>query len=339
MSEFRRDPFTGHWRLFAEGRSSRPNEYGPTPEPPTGAEACPFCEGREVRTPGEFAAVRRAGGSPNGPGWQVRSFPNRFPTLEPGGGGRSATPDDFFRRVPGSGRHEVIVTAPAHAPGLADFAADHARTVVRFFRDRVRSAEALPEVRTAILLENKGPESGGTLPHPHAQLLASAVVPDRIAEETDVLARTEGCALERLVDREVAAVERIVAADTTFVVLAPFASEHPLELWIVPRRHAASIATALDAEIDELARLLPRCLRALDAVRPGASYNWFVHGLAPSDPAVARFHWHLELTPRLHRADGFELAAGIPVNSILPEVAATEYRHALAARPGAENKG
>ena len=80
MSEFRKDPITGIWRIVAEGRGTRPNEYAAPPPSPSAEADCPFCEGREALTPPEVAAVRLDRSAPNGPGWTVRAIPNRFPT-------------------------------------------------------------------------------------------------------------------------------------------------------------------------------------------------------------------------------------------------------------------
>ena len=49
--------------------------------PPTKPEEDPFLEGHEAYTPPELYAIRPNGGSANGPGWQVRVVPNRFPAL------------------------------------------------------------------------------------------------------------------------------------------------------------------------------------------------------------------------------------------------------------------
>jgi UDPglucose--hexose-1-phosphate uridylyltransferase len=331
MSEFRRDPFTGHWRLFAEGRSARPNEYAGSASGDAGLATCPFCTGRELTTPSELAAVRPNGGTTNGPGWTVRSFPNKFPTLEPSASSATASTDPFFARASGAGTHEVIVMSPAHSTAFGSLSSEQLRTLFRFFRARERAVAEPPGIRTTILFENKGPESGGTLPHPHAQLIATALVPDRVREESEAnVGAAGGCALETVVEHELGARERIVLDDEGFVAFAPFASEHPFEVWVVPRRHAASFAHATDAETDRLAELLPSLLRALELIRPGASYNWFVHGLTGPAESTDRFHWHVELTPRLQRADGFELAASVPVNAVLPEHAADAYRRALA---------
>lgn len=331
MSEFRRDPFRGRWAIVASGRAARPNEYASRPSPDTSAAECPFCEGHERNTPPETSAVRPEGSPPDSPGWSVRAIPNRFPTVSAEAASGTPSRGTPFESEAAFGIHEVIVESPTHAPDLPYLSAKHLRTLFRFFRDRVRALDARPGLENVLLFENRGAESGGTLPHPHAQLVGTTRVPPRIEEER-VAFRDEGrpdpaeCRLESVVRAEARAAERVLAQDARYTAFAPFASEHPFEVWVVPSRHAPSYGAATDDEVDELARLLPRILRALDAVRPGASYNWFLHGERPGTPEANRFHWHLEIVPRLVRADGYEIGSGFLVNPVAPEVAAEELR-------------
>ncbi len=71
MSELRRNPITGHWVIMAENRGQRPQEVVLQQVVQDQFE-CPFCEGREERTPGETLARRAAGSKPDGLGWRVR---------------------------------------------------------------------------------------------------------------------------------------------------------------------------------------------------------------------------------------------------------------------------
>lgn len=339
MSELRKDPVTGGWRVVAENRSRRPDDYAGGAAPSAPGAACPFCEGQESRTPPEVAAIRPRGGVADGPGWTVRSFPNLFPTLATVATHRPPESPGVFQRAPGSGLHEVIVFAPAHSQSIAQLDPPAARTVFRFFRDRVRAIESAPSIVVSILFENRGPESGGTLPHPHAQLVATEIVPPRVAAEVrpaPAPSRGSGadCILESVVRAEIEGRERVISDDPVLTTFCPFASEYPYEVWIVPRRHARSFADATDAEVDALAERLPAILRALGSVRPSVSYNWFVRGLPAAAAEESDLHWHLELVPRLVRPDGFEIAAGIPVNPVSPEVAAAELRVALAGFEG-----
>lgn len=334
MSEYRADPVTGRWGIVAEGRLARPNEHSASPFPPPTDADCPFCEGHEASTPPEVAAVRPPGSPTDGPGWVVRSIPNRFPTVgEAMFGDTTANWGPFLRR-PGSGRHEVIVESPRHAPGLPLLPPDHLRSLFRFFRQRVHFLEGLPSIASVILFENWGPESGGTLWHPHAQIVATAVVPPRLVDEAEELGRrgpngTGECQLESLAAMEIAAADRIVTDDSVYLTVAPFASAHPYEAWLVPHRHSPTFGDATDEEVDQLAVRLPAILRSLERVWPGASYNWFVHGFRAESHEGADFHWHVEVVPRLLRPDGFELGTGCAVNPVAPEVAATKLRSAL----------
>ncbi len=315
---------------------ARPNDYSAPPPPRSAEEDCPFCEGHEGSTPLEIAAVRGARSPPNGPGWTVRAIPNRFPTVSPRSIADRPPISPLFEQAPAAGVHEVIVAGPKHSPDLAYLAPEQLRSLFRFFRERVRSLTARPDIGAVLLFENRGPESGGTLPHPHAQLVATEKVPTRFEEEREGFRRdasraTGGCLLESMVAAERDAHERIVSDAGAFTTLAPFASEFPYEVWLVPKRHATSFADSSDAEVDQLAERLPAVLRAIDAIYPQASYNWFVHGLAAAPGAGAEFHWHVEVAPRLVRADGFELGAGTAVNPVAPETAAAEIRARLGA--------
>ncbi len=327
MSELRKDPFTGRWTVIAEGRSARPNEHATHAPVATSDPNCPFCEGHEDRTPPEVAALRTSGLPANGPGWTARAIPNKFPSL----GGPSAlrpvrVPEGAIR-TDGAGIHQVVIETPAHAPGLPHLDAEALRSLFRFFRERVVAVEATTGIAAVELFENWGPESGGTLWHPHAQIAGFAEVPPVLAGEAARFAASSRCLLESVTETERSEGSRVVATDERFTAYAPFGSEHPYELRIVPREHRASFAHATDAEVDALAALLPRLLRAIDGVAPRVSYNWWLHGAGRALPPS--FHWHVEVTPRIVRPDGFELGSGLLVNPVPPESAAAQLRAAF----------
>jgi UDPglucose--hexose-1-phosphate uridylyltransferase len=334
VSELRKDPITGHWVIIAESRLARPNEYV-APAHPSLPGGCPFCEGQESRTPPEVAAVRNKGTPADGPGWSIRVIPNRFPTLAPAASA-AATPQSasLLEARPGYGYHEVIIVSPRHEPGLAFLPVDHARAVVRMFRDRVAALAKKPQISAVLLFENFGPESGGTLMHPHAQVVATPVVPPVLEEKVDGMRRfsrkhPDTCLLETVAKEERSQKTRIVLDDGIFLTSTPFASAHPYEVLILPERHSTSIIEATDAELDRLAELLPAVLRSLFTVAPSFSYNFMVHCAPNPMKSHPEFHWHIEIAPRLIRPDGFELGTGIAVNPVSPEAAASALRTAL----------
>jgi UDPglucose--hexose-1-phosphate uridylyltransferase len=62
--------------ILAPGRADRPEGFKRAASEQKGAEGCPFCEGREEKTPPEVYAVRPGGGEPDTPGWTSRVVPN-----------------------------------------------------------------------------------------------------------------------------------------------------------------------------------------------------------------------------------------------------------------------
>src|SRR3954449_11464850 len=83
LPEVRLDQLTGLRTILSPARADRPFDFGGVPTEPNedAREKCPFCEGREDRTPPETWADRPSGGDPDSPGWRVRAVPNLYPAL------------------------------------------------------------------------------------------------------------------------------------------------------------------------------------------------------------------------------------------------------------------
>jgi len=335
MSEIRRDPITGRTVVYVPGRVARPNEHRVAPPGTSAGSDCPFCEGNESRTPPELAATAPPDRRANGRGWQVRTIPNRFPTVtnERGEPSSSEEAGPFFPRA-AFGFHEVVIESPDHAPMLPHLPREQVARILRMCRDRVRNLSGLEGVGSVTLFENAGPESGGTLWHPHCQLVATAGLTPSLREEIEGAAQFDRrgevrCAFEEVVNEEIRDGSRRMFASPEFVAFAPFASAYPYEMRLQPSRHSPSFAKASDAELEWLADRLPALLRALLAVTPNASYNFVVRSPAGTSDIGERYHWHLDVYPRVVRPDGFDLGSGLHVNPVLPEVASGELRAAL----------
>ena len=116
------DPLTGV-KVDRGGRPRRSSRrwIPAEPAPPVDAEADPFAEGHEARTPPEVYAVRPGGGAPDTPGWTVRVVPNLYPALSPDPEPTPAEANpDLFAARPALGAHEVIVNGPQPVGTLAE---------------------------------------------------------------------------------------------------------------------------------------------------------------------------------------------------------------------------
>src|SRR3954451_18134579 len=93
LPEVRLDQLTGLRTILSPARADRPFDFGGVPTEPNedAREKCPFCEGREDRTPPETWADRPGGGAADTPGWRVRAVPNLYPALAQSWGDEAAS--------------------------------------------------------------------------------------------------------------------------------------------------------------------------------------------------------------------------------------------------------
>jgi UDPglucose--hexose-1-phosphate uridylyltransferase len=353
--EVRIDQLTGLRAILAPGRADRPDAFAPAPaRAREGArESCPFCEGREDRTPPEVWAARPGGGPADSPGWTARAVPNLFPVLESAEGdeqvagrGQSSQAEtglassvdplrassrarapDLFASQPARGAHEVIVHGPEHATSMTALSDERFAGAVAAWRERMHAHAA--DASYVHLIVNEGPEAGASLEHSHAQLYALWFVPAEIARERERAGayheRTMGGhLLSDVAVEEIRRSERLVAVDDEALLVCPWASRSPFELRVIPRRVAPSFETD-DAMGTAMIR---KALTALAAVfdTPPQLNLWVRTGPRGAE----EFCWHVDIVPRLTIRAGFELGTGVDVNVYPPERAAADLREALA---------
>jgi len=326
VPEVRVDPLSGRRTIIATDRADRPGaDLRPPPADPIDPATDPFAAGNEDRTPAELYAVRPDGGPADGPGWLVRVVPNRFPALDPASPApqTDATPD-LFRAFAAGGSHEVIVNAADCVSSLAELDAEQVAVALDVWRRRMVHHHRAACVH---LIVNERHEAGASLAHTHAQLFALDFVPAQIAREREragaYATRTMGQSLVAdLLQEEVRRRERIVAIDDEAVLIAPYASQLPYQMMLIPRRPRARF----EAEGPTGARLLHDGLQRL-ARRFGGSppLNLWVR-TAPR--GSDHFCWRIDILPRLGQIGGLELGAGVDLNTLAPEQAAAELREA-----------
>ena len=343
MTELRIDQLSGLPVILAPGRAERPEGFNLPGSEPKGPESCPFCEGREGRTPPEVYATRPDGAEPDTPGWTTRVVPNLYPALSDGGeqaGGamhgeagafassgdpllasrRSGEPDLFASR-PANGAHEVIVNGPDHVTEMSELDEEQFAAAVATWRERMRAHAGASYVQ---LIVNEGGTAGASLEHSHAQLYALDFVPAAVARERERVGayaeRTAGGSLlSDVLVEEVRRQERLVAIDDEAALICPWASRSPFELRVIPRAAAPSFAddSAGAGMIHAALRLLTR--------RFGRSpeLNLWVR-TAPR--GAEHFQWHVDIAPRLNVKASFEFATGVDINTYPPERAAADLR-------------
>jgi UDPglucose--hexose-1-phosphate uridylyltransferase len=338
--ELRRDPVTGRCVLVAPERARRPIALsGHGPHARTGGERspCPFCPGQEADTPDEVFAVRDPATAANGPGWHLRVVPNKFPAVrpDPPSPQTRAAGDavSLFDAAPATGFAEVVIECREHRDDPAGLSDEQLRDVFRAYRERMTARAADPRLAYVAVFKNVGADAGASLGHTHSQIVALPVVPTLIRDELSgaerYYARTRRCVFCDLVEQELAGGARLVARSERFAVVTAFAPRFAYEMWVLPVRHEHRYESITDAAALELARLLKRVLRALDAAEGAPAYNWFVHTAPLHGGEPPHYHWHLEILPRTARPAGLEWGFGCHITTVAPERAASDLKARL----------
>jgi UDPglucose--hexose-1-phosphate uridylyltransferase len=329
MPELRRDPIVGRWVIIATDRASRPSDFAhPMARPTDGL--CPFCPGHEDKTPHEvYVQGRPPPMAANGPGWNVRVVPNRFPALMIEGE-LDRRAEGIYDVMNGIGAHEVVVETAEHDKQLKDLS-DHDVTEVLFaFKARILDLHHDHRFRYILIFKNQGREAGASLEHAHSQLIALPVTPRQVQEEIDGARRhhelRERCIFCDMVAQERKDRVRLVYENEEFVVFAPWAPRSPFETWIVPKRHESNFEAEPKERLAQCALALRTTLRRLSIGLGDPPFNFILHSNPLRDAPSQSYHWHIEVMPALTHVAGFEWGSGFYINPVPPEEAAEFLR-------------
>jgi UDPglucose--hexose-1-phosphate uridylyltransferase len=282
---------------IAPARGKRPGADVARLEParPGEFDECPFCEGREERTPPEVLALPREGREPNTPGWTVRVVPNLYPAVD---------------------RQEVVIHSPEHVRSFTELGPSQIMAVAEAWRLRATGAPAEGSAYVHAIV-NEGGAAGASLPHSHSQLIwLPETPPEAVAEEPNL--RSGSCALCRLLDEQRPAGPLLVDEDDGVTTLAAPAGRVPYELLIAPDAHAEGRAGFDDPRrLAAALGLLAQGVRRVFAREGPVPWNAWLHNSG---------HWHIEVVPRLTVLAGLELGARIYINALPPEQAAAALR-------------
>jgi UDPglucose--hexose-1-phosphate uridylyltransferase len=331
LPELRKDPITGRWVIIATDRAKRPTDFIRDKVEIRGSGFCPFCYGNEVKTPPEIHAYRSDGSAKDTPGWSLRVVPNKFPALGIEGA-VNRQGEGLYDKMNGIGAHEVIIETPEHQKTLATIPVERVEDVLWAYRDRILDLKKDRRFKYILLFKNHGDAAGASLEHTHSQLIALPVVPKRVREEVDSAQEyynfKERCIFCDIIRQEMEDGVRVIAQNTNFIALSPFAPRFPFEMWIVPKTHRSAFEESRKEEFEQLAAMLKDMLSRLDRVLDSPPYNYVVHTSPFPDVSNDYYHWHLEIMPKLTKVAGFEWGTGFYINPTPPEESAKFLREA-----------
>ena len=322
-SELRKDPVIGRWVIIAGERSRRANPFRHYTTTIESAGPCPFCPGHEAMTPPEVLSYRGENG------WSLRVVPNLFPALRIEGDPNKRG-EGLYDLMRGIGAHEVVIESPDHEANPVTYAAAQMGLVIQAYRDRMMDLLRDGRFRYVMAYKNHGAPAGATLAHAHSQIIALPVVPVRVMAEMEGSEKyfdyRGRCIYCDILAQELDDPKRVVVQNHHFVAITPFASRFPFEISILPRKHEAFFWGAGYEESASLAEILQDVLRRYRLALKDPPYNYIIHTAPPGYPAPERYHWQVEVIPKLTEAAGFEWGSGFFINPMPPEEAAARLR-------------
>ena len=314
-SDFRWHPLRGEWVAFASHRQNR--TFLP-------ADFNPLAPMTDPAHPTEIPAGR----------YDVAVFENLFPTmaLEPGDPSDTIVPT---RR--GRGVCEVVVFTQDAEASLGMLPLSHVELLIDVWADRTEALGAIDDITYVMPFENRGVEVGVTLHHPHGQIYAFPFVPPiaarELSEQRAYFEKHGRSLLADHVDAEIRDGRRVLYASDGVAAFVPAFARYAYEVWIAPRRAAASLVDLTRDERRDFARALKTVLLKYDGLWSKPFPYVMAFHQAPTDGAPhPESHVHVEFYPpyrmagRLKYLAGSELAAGVFTADTLPEEKAAELR-------------
>jgi len=320
MSEFRKDPLHNKWVLVVPTRGKRPHafSYEDISEEKKDKKNCPFCEGNESMTPPEVDSFRKKGKAGE-PGWLIRVFPNKYPALNKESK-MSVSADKFPEIIEGQGFHEVITETPSHTKDIYSMNKDEILLILKMYRKRYKILKEKKNIKSVFIFKNHGRAAGASLSHSHSQILALPIVPPFIEEETQIIKKTSSCIYCGLIEKAFED-NRVLLENSGFIVFAPFASEYPYQLLVLPRNHQPFFEEVEDEQLILLSDVIKGVFGRYKKLLGNIPFNYFF-----ITPYVKKGHWNIHIMPKLTITAGFEKGTGISINPIPPEIAVMELK-------------
>ncbi|HQT45457.1 MAG TPA: hypothetical protein PLO51_05745 [Candidatus Micrarchaeota archaeon] len=295
--------------VFTAERAARPHDFSKVRYIKTqNPQDCFFCPGNEAKTPPEIEHVpagngqKIAQGAANRAYWKTRCFENKFPSVRP-------------QWAHAYGYHEIMLETPRHDLSVSEIGLDSWVEFLKLASRRMAAHMKDPKIKYTIIFKNEGRDAGASLEHTHSQIVSLPFVPSQVKKYLKNHAKE--------IARNLKHQENLFYENSGFACLCPETSLFHYEAWVVPKKAIGGLDAMQSWDIESLADAMLKTLARLDKITTFAPYN-IAYIMAPK--GAKRFRMSVRIMPRLATWAGFEMGCGAVMNSILPDMAAKEYR-------------
>ncbi|TAN44598.1 MAG: HIT domain-containing protein [Nitrospirae bacterium] len=333
MPEMRLNTVTREWVVIEKNPGIGPTDFVGLKKDKELSEVggiCHFCPGNEYMIPEETDRIEGHAG------WKIRVVRNKFSRLSEEGD-QLRWGNKIQRGMNAVGFHEIIVETPEHDTQTATMPTGQLKALIEMYKYRFVEFYKDPRVEYVVVFKNKGLNSGTTCDHSLSQVVGIPIVPLEIRDRTESYMRffddTGECLMCKMIYEEMRSGARIICNTDHFVSFLPYAAMSPFHVWIFPKRHSGSFADITNEEMRDLAINLKTTMYKIAVGLDNPDYNYAIRSGKPSNSDSKFEHWYLTIVPRVGYLSGFEIACGIHVNPIQPELSARFLREVPLPKP------
>lgn len=320
MAELRYNPLIDDWTMVSANRSNRPD----MPK-----DWCPFCPG-SGKVPDDY---------------DVLVYDNDFPILSQNPPEPDEVGSELYQTAPSYGKCDVILYSPDHNASLHELSIPHIEKLIHLWIRRFDELKQDEKIKYIFPFENRGPEVGVTMPHPHGQIYGYSKMPLRLRLELENAKEyhdtNDKCLFCQMAEDELAFQERVVWENERFVIFIPFYAEYPFSTVIMPKAHLASFDEFDEGTVHDFAEALKALTKAYDTLYDRkfpymmCLYNSPVNSDKQYPDAKTYYHFHVKLFPPLRGPQSIkwnassETGAWVHGNPRKVEETAVELREAF----------
>jgi len=312
MIELRKDYVLDRWSYIALDRENRSKQFKEIEDNKI-ESVCFFCPGNESMTPPEIGRIADNGN------WKIRWFPNKFPITENTDKNTIDFNNKYFVKGSAFGYHEVIAETPDHKRQLWDLEEWELCELFKVYALRINELSVRDGVKYVQLFKNSGNDAGTSIIHTHTQIVTTNIVPRSISEKLSAIKKYVSCPYCEIIEIERKS-DRFIYENDDFSVFAPYAPRFNYETCIYPKKHHKDLSELDNKGFENLASAFKKILSKLSSLN--TPYNFYLH----HSPCNENLHFSFEITPRMNKWAGFELATDSYVITVSPESTAKFFK-------------
>ena len=310
MSNYRKEQWNSKYVIVSEKREKRPYDFnnGEAENNVHHKKECPFCPGNEKQSDDSIYDI----GEP----WRLRVIPNKYPCVEY----YTENKEDVF------GYHYVVVESREHNKKIYEFKEEEIDNILKSYICISKKLYEDNNIKYIQIFKNYKREGGASLVHPHSQIVALNIIPEKInnilSYSKHYYENNHKCLYCNIISEELKYNKRLIYENDKFICFCPGTSTFSYEITIMKKDHKAFLNFNFE-DITPLSQCIVKITDKIYSKLGDIALNICLYFIKEENEY---FHFTIGIYPRISSFAGFEISTGIIQNPISPEKAAKKLK-------------